>query len=96
MLHLTHKKLDNNQLQARCPAALWHVEVCSLCRGHVVQSEADLSEHRGMYKYVHKYTLIIESYKLASGIGFLLSIFLVDAFNRPALTSLTAIKMHNS
>ena len=28
--------------------------------------------------------------------GFLVNLFLVDGFNRPALTSLTAIKVHNS
>lgn len=90
MLHLTPEKLNNNKLQGRCPVALWHIVYCSLCRGHVVHVEADLSEQMRMYKFT------LHSYKLASGTAFLVGIFRVNAFNGPALTSLTAIKMNNS
>ena len=80
------EKLDNNKLQAGCPAALWQIKFCSFCRGHFVH----LSQHMRTYKYTQ-----LHSHKLASAIGFLVRILLVNAFNGPALTSLTAIKMHN-
>ena len=89
--YLMPERLYNNKLQARCPAAWREIEFCSFCRGHVVHLEGDLNEHMGMYKYTR---LLL--YKLTSGIGFLVAVVLVNGFNGPALTSLTAVKMHNS